>query len=447
MPDFDALSRDELLVIVKQLWELNSQLQARVAALQAEVERLRKDPPSGVARAVPSFVKPNRPPREKKERKKRTNSFVRPREAPTEVVEHAVDNCPDCGRRLSGGWVQRSRQVIDIPFVPYSVTEHRMMGRHCGVCKKRHVASADLSGVVVGRHRVGVRLMSLIGYLGEVCRMPKRTIQTFLQSMYGLHLAVGEIAELLHALARKGRAFYEQLRDAVRGSPFINADETGWRENGMNGYMWSFSNPTSRLYIRDQSRGHLVPEAALGERFEGILVSDFYGGYNYHLGEHQRCWVHFMRDLKELREKHPRDRKVSAWVKKVFALYQKARDFRSEDRSRRVRARFRFQDRLVALGEKYIGEDVPQRVLAQRCVWYANELFTFVEHLGVPSENNAAERAIRPLVIARKISGGTRSQKGSETKMVLASLFSTWRLRGLDPLQECGQVLALKHDV
>ena len=434
MQDFDALSRDELISLILDL-------RGRVLALEAENERLRKDPPSGVARAVPFSVKANRPPREKKVRKKRASSYVRPHEAPTQIVEHGLDRCPDCGRPLSEGWTQRVRQVIDIPFLPYSITEHRMKGHRCGVCEKRHIASPDLSGVVAGRRRVGVRLMSLVGYLGEVCRMPKRTIQALLKSMYGLHLALGEITELLHALAKKGRAFYEGLWEAVRGSPCVSADETGWREDGVNGYVWSFSNSDTRLYLRDQSRGHQVSEAALGEGYKGILVSDFYGGYNYHLGEHQRCWVHFIRDLKELLDKHPADAKVRAWIAKVMALYQKARDFKSEKQRERVRARFRFQDRLVALGERYLGLDVPQRVLAQRCVKYASELFTFVEHPNVPSENNAAERAIRPLVTARKVSGGTRSPKGSDTKMVLASLYGTWRLRGLDPLHECQRLL------
>jgi hypothetical protein len=447
MPDFEALSREELIALFKEQWLLNQQLSERITALEAENERLRKDPPSGVARAVPSFVKANRAPQEKKVRKKRSNSYVRPLETPTEVVEHALDRCPDCGRQLSGGWTHRVRQVIEIPCVPYSVTEHRMKGHYCGVCEKRHVASPDLSGFVLGRHRVGVRLMSLIGYLGEVCRTPKRTIQAMLKSIYGLHLSVGEIAELLHTLARKGRAFYDRLWEAVRAGPYVGADETGWREDGLNGYVWSFSNRETRLYLRDQSRGHQVSEAALGEGYKGILVSDFYGGYNYHLGEHQRCWAHFIRDLKELRDKYPGDAKVRAWIAKVMALYQKARDFKSEKRAERVRARFRFQDRLVALGEKHLGDDVPQRVLAQRCARYANELFTFVEHPQVPSENNAAERAIRPLVTARKVSGGTRSPKGSDTKMILASLFATWRLRGLEPLHECQRLLTTQQSL
>src|SRR5258706_10430038 len=234
MQVLDALSREEIDALCKEQWQLNQQLSKLIATLEAENERLRKDPPSGVARAVPSYIKPNRPPREKTERKKRSRSFVRHREEPTRVVEHSVENCPDCGRKLSGGWGHRARQVIEIPQVRYQVTEHQMLRRWCGVCKKMHVAPMGNSAGVFGRHRVGVRLISLIGYLGEVCRMPKRTIQAVLQSMYGLHLALGEITELLHALARRGRSFYEGLLEAVRGSPYVHADETGWREDGVN---------------------------------------------------------------------------------------------------------------------------------------------------------------------------------------------------------------------
>src|SRR6266487_1369491 len=113
MQDLDALSREEIIALFKEQWQLNQQLSERIAALEAEIERLRKDPPSGVARAVPSYVKANRAPREKRLRKKRSNSYVRPQEAPTQIVEHALDRCPDCGRQLSGGWTQRVRQVID----------------------------------------------------------------------------------------------------------------------------------------------------------------------------------------------------------------------------------------------------------------------------------------------------------------------------------------------
>jgi transposase len=387
-------------------------------------------------------VKPNRPPREEKKRKKRSQSFSRRREEPTEVVDHAIERCPECGLHLSGGHVHRVRQVIEIPLAPVRIISHRVFGRWCGRCQKRRIATLDLTGQVVGRHRVGIGLMSLIALLKNGCRMTVGGIRKLLKSLYSLHLSSGEICETLHAAARCGQKVYEGLKEAVRGSPFVHADETSWRENGRNHWLWSFSTPTVRLFAEDPSRGHQVSERILGERYPGILCSDFLGSYNYHLGLHQRCWVHFLRDLKELAEKHPDDDRVKAWVKRVRKVYKDAKRFRSEDRRQRIRARERFQERLLALAEPYFRTETPQRVLSERIYQFSQEMFTFVEHPDVPSDNNAAERAIRTGVILRKVTGGTRSEQGSSTTSILMSLMGTWQLNGADPIDACQKMLS-----
>jgi transposase len=412
-----------------------------VTTLEEQIAALKRDPPSGKARAVPSFVKPNAPPKEKKERKRREGSYSRPREKPTKTVGHKLERCPDCGRTLSGGWVHRTRQVIEIPNLPYEVIEHQMWGHHCGVCGKDHVASPDLSEEVRGTHRFGVRLTSLVSYLKTSCRMPVRTVQTLLCSVYGLWVSIGEIIEILHAVAARGKSAYEELKKSLRASAYVHADETGLREAGRNGYLWSFSTADIRYFHRDGSRGHLVAEGVLGEAYPGILVSDFYSGYNYHLGLHQRCWVHYLRDLHALKEKHPDEPRVIAWVDAVVGVYHDARSFTSEDHRERVHAREDFQERLVALGVPYARTSVAQSVLAERIMRHAQELFTFVEHTAVPSDNNPAERAIRPAVIDRKVTGGTRSSEGSSTKAVLMSLFGTWKAREQDVLGACRSML------
>ena len=112
-------------------------------------------------------------------------------------------------------------------------------------------------------------------------------------------------------------------------------------------------------------------------------------------------------------------------------------------KTEKVRAgkRVEFQNALVALARQPAKEPVPHRVLAKRILQFDAELFTFVEYPYVPSENNAAERAVRPSVIARKISGATRSEEGSNTKAVLQSLFGTWQIHHQDPLLSCRQML------
>lgn len=425
-------------------------LQAQVTALQAEVDRLKGQLPGGKP-SPPSWVKPNVPSQPKLPRKKRSQSYVRTRETPTEIQVHTCERCPDCGRKLSDGWEHRVREVVEIPETPVTVTEHRIVARYCGVCRKRRLPVVDLSSVVVGRRRVGVRLMSLIAWLSSVGRLPFRRIQALLSGVYGLHLGVGEIAELLHAVAKAGQPAYERLGEAVRASDYVHADETGWREDGHNGYVWSFVTPKVRYFLYDRSRAHEVPESVLGSDYGGILVSDFYSGYRFHEGLHQRCWVHLLRDLHALKDEHAENAAVCGFVDSVVALYHKAKAFVAErvrepdPGSRGVRERSlskaAFQEEAMALARPHLGWDGPCRVLAARIERFLPELFTFVEYPEVPSENNAAERAIRPCVIARKVSGGTRSNQGSRTKMILLSLFSTWQAQGRNLLDACQQLL------
>ena len=81
----------------------------------------------------------------------------------------------------------------------------------------------------------------------------------------------------------------ERLEQEIRASGVVHGDETGWRENGRNGYLWSFSTPKVRYLLYRPSRGGAVVEEVLGEEFDGVLVSDFYGAYNVYQGPHQRC--------------------------------------------------------------------------------------------------------------------------------------------------------------
>ena len=179
----------------------------------------------------------------------------------------------------------------------------------------------------------------------------------------------------------------------------------------------------------------------LGSAYGGLLVSDFYAAYAFHCGLHQRCWVHLLRDLEEPAQKHPAD-SVKKWVEGVRTLYWEARNFQSADKKARALARVDFQERLPKHSLAYVAACLPQSVLAKRMVNFEAELFPFVEYPDVPSENNPAERSVRPVVIARKVRGGTRAAAGSETLATLASLFGTWQARGEEGLAACRKMLS-----
>jgi transposase len=411
-----------------------AEAQARIAELEAQATKTKK--------ATPDFVKANRPKKAEGEpRKKRMVNFARKRETPTRIVEHTLERCPICGTTLLGGTVRWSRQVLHVPIVPVEVIEHRFVGRHCPLCNQERIPPTDLGGEVVGQHRVSAATMALIATLREVGRLPVRTIQWQLETFHGLHLGVGEISEILHGVRRHAAPLVEALKEEVRASPVVNGDETGWRQNGQNGYLWSFSTPTVRYFERHASRGGDIVEQILGADYDGTVVSDFYGAYNRHEGPHQRCWAHLLRDAHALRQDHPDEPAVQAWVDGLKDLYHRARDWVRDhpqaSEAERVRAQGRFERELQTGSCPFVKKPVPQRVLCERIDRFLPELFVFVGDPRVPSTNNAAERALRPTVISRKISGGTRSAAGSNTKAALASLFGTWAVRGENPYRAC----------
>jgi len=431
--EFEGLSREELVAIILKQRDA-------ILALREEVEDLRSQMGGG-RWSPPPWVKANRPERKKKDRKKRKKSFFRARETPTKTVEHALDSCPNCGRQLEGGTVKWKRQVIDIPIVPIEVTEHVFITRRCGVCGKRFTPKVDLTDEVLRSHRVGIRLMSLVAYLAIKGRMTKRTIQSFLGAVYGLHLGLGEITNILHTVAECGREEKERLLALVRGSPYINADETGWREDGLNGYIWAFSTKDVRYFAFRKSRSGEVAREAIGEDYLGTVVTDRYAAYNALLADRQVCWAHILRDLTKLKERNPDDKEAAAFAEGIKGLYLRAKAVRSKRSQVRRSKRILLEQELQRLVTPYIERKCPQRALAYWLSEHISEVFVFVEDPRVPSDNNGAERSLRPAVIARKVCGGTRSEKGSETKMTLMSLFGTWSIRNLDPMEACRQLL------
>ena len=422
------------------------QQQEQIAALVARVQQLEQEnlglhKRQGGGR--PLSMKPSRGQREKKGRKRRDRAYVRRRERPDESVNHAMESCPDCGRKLRGGWEHRRRQVIELVLPRVRVVEHLVVGRRCGICGKRwepRLSARELG--VQGKRRFGVSVQSLVVTLHIACRVPMKVIRRLLRELWGLQVSAGEVVELLEGMVRAGRGELRRLHDEVRGSPAVCADETGWREDGQNGYLWTFTTARVRYFVYDQSRSGLVAKEVLGEAFVGVTVSDFYAGYNRLEGKHQRCWVQLIRDLKELAELNADRPDTLAWVEAVLALYREAKAFQHPDERKRQQAQRHFQRTAARLARPYLyDEGAPQRVLAQRMVRHLGELFLFVGDPQVPSDNNLAERSLRPAVVARKISGGTRSPKESATKMALLSLLGTWQVQNNPLLASCQELL------
>ena len=451
MIDLETATREELIHLNLQLIARLQTLEEQVKQLEAELSSLRG---GGGQSSPPSFVKANRPARnKKKKRKKRAHGFARKLDLATARVEHSLEQCPECRVDLRGHRVIKSRRVIELPPVRVRVVEHALVERACPNCSKRWAPQMDLSSLAVGKQRFGVSVQAEVALLREQCRLPFRVIQDYLRHRFGLRVSVGQVVALVEGVARRGKAVVEGFKQQIRGSPVVNGDETTWREDGLNGYVWSFSTDKVRYFLYRKSRSAEIVKEVLGEHFDGVVVSDFYAAYNAHLGMHQRCWVHLLRDIHELKEKHVKDKGLKKWAVAVKAIYEEAKEYKGanarlgpvEQKAERVKRQREYEEKLMRVCRPHLKKKRLQSRLCERIERFLPEMFVFVADPRVPSDNNKAERSVRHVVVSRKISGGTRSETGSETKSILASLFGTWRLQGLDFYQSCLSLLAANN--
>jgi transposase len=306
--DLYRASRDELIALVLAQREALATQGQEIARLRAEVvvqqatlvqvqERLGAllaagDPPDGAAGAarpttMPGLKSARRAPvPERQVRKRRARGYGRRRMRPTARRVHAVARCPRCATALSGGTIRRTREVIEVMPGRVEVTAHVYVERCCPQCQGRWQPGPELDGHVVGQGRLGVGLLSLIATLREEWRLPIRGIQGYLATVHGLPLSVGAIGAARATAAARAAPVVAQIGQAIRASPVVHADETGWREDGHNGYAWTFSTATERLFVRG-SRERAMLEAAIGTDYAGVLVSDFYAAYTSYEGRPQ----------------------------------------------------------------------------------------------------------------------------------------------------------------
>jgi hypothetical protein len=216
----------------------------------------------------------------------------------------------------------------------------------------------------------------------------------------------------------------------------VHGDETSWRIDGKNGWLWTLTNETHTLYHVDKSRSGKVIAKLLGEAFGGTLVSDFYAAYDQFDCPQQKCLAHLLRELRnavaekpEL-ESHPFFRQCKSLAQSMLRLKKQRKKLKTEDYQRRVKG---LETRLANLGRREWNEPDADR-LAARLRKYGTRLTTFLHNAKVDGTNNAAERALRPPVVMRKITGGNRSDAGARAWAILASVMRTAQQQGRDVL-------------
>ena len=194
----------------------------------------------------------------------------------------------------------------------------------------------------------------------------------------------------------------DRILERIRGSPVVHADETGWREDGANGYVWTFSTPAQRYFLR-RGRNKEVVDEVLDESFSGVLVSDFYAAYHHYPGLKQRCWVHLLRDIHDLKSLTPKTGNWPGGRRQSITFTRWPRALPIPKHGNGSRSSSNWSGNCWPSAVPTPRTRQPPKATCADVSRGIKELFVFVAAPGMPSDNNAAERSLRPLVISRKI--------------------------------------------
>lgn len=354
------------------------------------------------------------------------------------------DSCPHCNACLLD--LKHHERVVE-DFVPAKVlvTCYHTTSGWCPLCRRRvESRTPDQPPAANLPHgQLGINALSTAILLRVAHRLPFRQVARVLADLPGLSVSAGAIARQVQRAAGWLAGDYQKLLIELRSAPHVYADETGWRTDGKNGYLWALTDAKHTLYHVDKSRSGAVIQKLLGRAFGGTLISDFYSAYAKMDCRKQKCLAHLLRELVDSSEKSKEFasgtfyRDTRRVLKGMLLLKGRVQELKEADYAKRARRLERHLDQLARADYREPNE----RRIARRMLKHQSELTPFLWDKDLEGTNNTVERAIRPAVITRKISGGSRSKNGADAWARLASLLRTASQQGKHVLQAIKDML------
>lgn len=450
----------ELMACRPELYQADlkiDRLEKRVAKLEAENAQLKQR----VADLTPAegkpgpFVKLNVPAGKRRRRPGRPAGHEAALRPPPDRIDEEVEVllpedesgrclCPECQERLLD-LEEHERVVEELIPATTKITRYHTTSGYCPQCRKkvesRHPdqpPAADLPHAQMGLNALATAAMLRIDN-----RLPYRQVSRVMRDLAGLTVCPGAIARQVKRMGGWMKGEHERLKLHLRQSPVVHADETSGRIQGRGVWVWTLTGPEHTLFHIDKSRGRPVIRGLLGKAFEGHLVCDFYGVYDKMNLKLQRCHAHLLRELHETAQKSPAfaaspfRRRCRRLCKDMLLLKSRKDTLDPAAYENRV---VRLETRLDELARTQ--SDIPDVTrLAKRLRKHQAELTPFLRVDGLDGTNNAAERGLRPLVVARKISGGFRSKPAAKASMVLTSIIRTAHQQGREALATIKSIL------
>jgi transposase len=440
---------------VKVICELSHQIDQRtelVEALEAQVARLSKNSSNSSKPPSSDIIRPKSRKRQKGKRKigaqhghERHQRPAFPESDIQSFHDYQLDTCPECGHAGITFVDQPPRiiQQMEIEEVLVRKEEHRSYPLWCEHCGKVHYHPFPEAVVKEGLFKE--RLTALVTYMKCVDHASYSTIRKFIRDVLGESVSRGYLRKIVAKASAALDAPYAELLKRLPLEQVLNVDETGHKENGGKFWTWVFRADLYVLFKIDKSRGSKVLVDVLGKEFDGLLGCDYFSAYHKYMKDFnvtvQFCIAHLIRDIKYLTglkdaETKAYGKKLLASVKAMFKIIHD-REHLAPDAFLEAMAKARETIIAVAINEEPScldenGKELKREAfnMAKRFRDNGKAYFEFITTPGMGPTNNLAEQAVRFVVIDRRITQGTRSEKGRETCERLWTVVGTCALQG-----------------
>lgn len=352
--------------------------------------------------------------------------------------------CPHCGSDdlTPAGTIHEHIQE-DIVIKPMTVvTKYVHEEAFCPRCNRSVVQAGPNE---IPNAPIGPAAKSTAGYLRYNIGISYRKVQRILGDLFGLSCVPASLVGFDRKAAKRGEAIYEDVREKIRASAVVHADETSWRNDGKGHFVWFAGNDELAFFHIDRHRSADAAKAVFGDNFDGTLVRDRYAAYNGIGRDYQACLAHIITNAKDIRREHAllpireQDRAVTLFCDRVMDICSRACEVGQKLKSGEIpwveaaNIRRRFIRELTKICKQPL-RFKPAETLRKFLIGPEQKhLFTFLRIPGVPPTNNHAEQSLRHMVIFRKICFGTRSDSGIKTHSIIPTLVQTARRQGVHP--------------
>ena len=434
------LSKEELIALMLAQAVQIEELTRRIAELETRLGGPPKTPDNS---SVPPSQgrKPNRAERRAaKKQKGRPGVFRALAPHPDRIIDSVAQHCPHCEHPLisadQSGF--HAYDHIELPPIRPVITR---VHRHRGVCPncRRGFSAPPPAGMPPGSP-FGPDLTALILHLHVTQAIGFEWLVRLLDEVFGIRVSEGAIANILARAGTPLAAAAETTAAEVRSSKVVASDETSARVEGKNWWQWVLLSSTAVHHLIADSRGAAVLTDFLAQTKPDVWVADRYAAQVGHGNERQLCLAHLLRDAQYAIDAG--DTGFALGFQKLLsraaAIGQRRPELKDTTLAQYRADLDRRLDRLLAVSPTAEAG----RKLARAIRKCRGDLFVFITRRDVPATNNDCERALRPSVIFRKVTGGFRSQWGARTYADALSVIATGPLHGRSALQALSDALA-----